>query len=98
MLFFEAFDQLTVSQDIQDLFGHVEVQKMVASKAKRRLSIHIESDRLITFTNIKKMEYQLKKQVFAGVITDQELAMIPLSELPASRSKSETFETSQQNL
>lgn len=37
-------------------------------------------------------------QVFAGVITDQELAMIPLSELPASRSKSETFETSQQNL
>lgn len=37
-------------------------------------------------------------QVFAGVITDQELAMIPLPELPASRSKSETFETSQQNL
>lgn len=37
-------------------------------------------------------------QVFAGITTDQELAMIPLSELPASRSKSETFETSQQNL
>ena len=37
-------------------------------------------------------------QVFAGITTDQELAMIPLSELPASRSKSETFETSEQNL
>lgn len=37
-------------------------------------------------------------QVFAGITTDQELSMIPLSELPASRSKSETFETSEQNL
>ena len=37
-------------------------------------------------------------QVFAGVTTDQDLELIPLSELPASRSKSETFITSQQNL
>ena len=37
-------------------------------------------------------------QVFAGVTTDQDLELIPLSELPASRSKSETFVTSQQNL
>ena len=37
-------------------------------------------------------------QVFAGVTTDQDLPLIPLSELPSSRSKSETFNTSQQNL
>ena len=37
-------------------------------------------------------------QVFAGITTDQDLPLIPLSELPASRNKSETFETSQQNL
>ena len=37
-------------------------------------------------------------QVFSGVTTDQDLELIPLSELPASRSKSETFLTSQQNL
>ncbi len=37
-------------------------------------------------------------QVFPGVTTDQDLALIPLSELPATRSKSETFNTSQQNL
>ena len=37
-------------------------------------------------------------QVFSGVTTDQDLELIPLSELPASRSKSETFVTSQQNL
>lgn len=37
-------------------------------------------------------------QVFADVTTNQDLALIPLSELPASRSKSETFLTSRQNL
>ena len=58
MLFFEAFDSLNVSQDVQRLFEHVDVQKLVASKTKRQLVIHIESDRLITFTNLKKMEYQ----------------------------------------
>ena len=37
-------------------------------------------------------------QVFSGVTTDQELAMIPLSELPESRSQSERFDTPPQNL
>ncbi len=37
-------------------------------------------------------------QIFADVTTVQDLPMIPLSELPDSRSKSETFQTSQQNL
>lgn len=37
-------------------------------------------------------------QVFADTTTDQNLPLIPLSELPESRNKSETFETSQQNL
>ena len=37
-------------------------------------------------------------QVFAEVTTDQDLEMIPLPELPASRKKSETFDTSSQNL
>ena len=37
-------------------------------------------------------------QIFADVTTDQDLPLIPLSELPASRSKSEVFATSRQNL
>ncbi|MBE6933738.1 MAG: hypothetical protein E7462_01615 [Ruminococcaceae bacterium] len=37
-------------------------------------------------------------QIFADVITDQELQMIPLSELPESRNKSEVFNTPRQNL
>lgn len=37
-------------------------------------------------------------QVFAGITTDQNLELIPLSELPEDRNKSENFPTSSQNL
>lgn len=37
-------------------------------------------------------------QVFAGITTDQNLELIPLSELPEDRSKSENFDTPSQNL
>ena len=37
-------------------------------------------------------------QVFPGVITDQDLEMIPLSELPESWNKAEIFVTPPQNL
>ena len=37
-------------------------------------------------------------QVFADTVTDQDLSMIPLSELPASWKKSEYFDTPPQNL
>ncbi|MBE6917919.1 MAG: spore cortex-lytic protein [Ruminococcaceae bacterium] len=37
-------------------------------------------------------------QVFADVTTDQNLMLIPLSELPSSRSQSESFDTPPQNL
>ena len=37
-------------------------------------------------------------QVFADVTTDQDLMLIPLSELPSSRSQSESFDTPPQNL
>jgi hypothetical protein len=37
-------------------------------------------------------------QVFAGTVTTQNLAMIPLSELPESWNKAEIFRTTPQNL
>ena len=37
-------------------------------------------------------------QVFADVTTDQNLILIPLSELPSSRSQTESFNTPPQNL
>ncbi len=37
-------------------------------------------------------------QVFSGTVTQQNLEMIPLSEFPEDRNKSETFNTPPQNL
>lgn len=37
-------------------------------------------------------------QVFPGVTTDQDIELIPLAELPASRSQSESFDIPPQNL
>ena len=37
-------------------------------------------------------------QVFPGVTTDQDIVLIPLSELPSSRSQSESFDIPSQNL
>lgn len=61
---------------------------------------------VIPFTNVtlyaRLEDYELIEniglQVFAGTITDQQLAMIPLSEYPDSYLKSEIFETTPQNL
>lgn len=37
-------------------------------------------------------------QIFAGIVTNQNLEMIPLSELPAYWNKAEVFDTPAQNL
>lgn len=68
MLFFEAFNQLQVGKDLHDLFEQVDVTKIVASKSKRHVSIHMKSNRLIHRKNLKKMEYQMKKQIFQDVM------------------------------
>ena len=70
MLFFEAFDSLDVSQDLKDLYSQVEVERMVAKKGERKITIHITSSRLLTYFHITKMIYQLKKQVFAGFMDE----------------------------
>lgn len=66
MVFFEVFDNLSVGQDLQKLFEEVEVERVTASKNHERLKIYIKSTRLITYRNLTKMEYQMKKQLFSG--------------------------------
>lgn len=66
MVFFEVFDNLSVGQDLQKLFEEVEVERVTASKNHERLKIYIKSRRLITYRNLTKMEYQMKKQLFSG--------------------------------
>lgn len=66
MVFFEVFDNVSVGQDLRKLFEEVEIERVIASKNHERLKIYIKSRRLITYQNLKIMEYQMKKQLFTG--------------------------------
>ncbi|HHX11700.1 MAG TPA: PHP domain-containing protein, partial [Clostridiales bacterium] len=67
MLFFEAFDKLTVDQESKNLFEDVEVLKVIASKSTKNLYICIKSNHLIFHENITKMEDLLNRQVFSSI-------------------------------
>lgn len=64
MTFFEVFDTLSISGTLGDLFREVIVEKVNVSKTTYEVKIHILSYRLISRFDIKKMEYQIKKQLF----------------------------------
>ena len=82
MVFFEVFDNLSVGQDLQKLFEDVVVERVVASRNHQRLKVYLMSRRLISYQNLKKMEYQMKKQLFSG--TPVMLIFILKYELPES--------------
>ena len=73
MLFFEVFDQLNVDSSLADLFADVEVVKVVASRQNNKVLTYIRSTRLIARKIIKKMEYQLQKQLFNGTQNEVQL-------------------------
>lgn len=66
MTLFEAFDQLSVSDNLYQLFQEVIVEKVAVSRAKHVISVHILSHRLLSRMDIKTMEYQIKKQLFSN--------------------------------
>lgn len=74
MLFFEAFDELHVGEEFHRLFEEAEVERVVA-KSHHLIKIHIKHRRLLTYRDIKMMEYQMKKQLFPGAV--QSVALIP---------------------
>ena len=65
MKFFEVFEELEVDKHLSDFFAEVEVQKVVASRSKNEVKLYLQSERLIRYSDIKKMETQIKKQLFA---------------------------------
>lgn len=67
MLFFEVFDQLnSLPRELESQFREVMVEKVSVSKLRAEIKVYIQSTRLIQRPIIKKMEYQLKRQLFAG--------------------------------
>ncbi len=64
MKFFEVFSDLSVNSEIMDYFRDVEVEKVVASKSKKIISVFVHSKRLIEHMMINKMENSIKDQLF----------------------------------
>lgn len=67
MFFFEVFDQLSgLPKDLEAQFREVSVEKVSVSKSRYEIKIYMQSTRLIQRPVIKKMEYQLKRQLFSS--------------------------------
>lgn len=64
MKFFEVFEELDVDKQLEDLYSDVDVLKVVGSRSKNEVKIYIQSRRIISFLNIRKMEELIKKQKF----------------------------------
>lgn len=68
MLFFEAFDQLDVKNDIREVFETVEVKRILMSKSTCSVRIFVESDHILTYQVRRKVEYELRKQILGDAI------------------------------
>lgn len=79
MLFFETFEQLSADEELKRLYGEVIVERVVASKQNKTITIYIKSKRLINRQNIKRMEELLNIQLFLH--TDNKAIIKPSFEL-----------------
>lgn len=68
MLFFEAFDQLELKNDIREVFQTVEVKRILMSKSTCSVRIFVESDHILTYQARRKVEYELRKQLLGDAV------------------------------
>lgn len=65
-IFFEVFPTLKVKDDMQMLFGDVEVVKISTNSKRNFLHVHIFGTHLIPKKQVWQMEEQIKKQLFGN--------------------------------
>ena len=70
MRFFEVFENLQVNSELTADFLQTEVNKVTVSRNTGAVILHIDSTRLITRKNVKKMQSELKKQCFVSLICE----------------------------
>ena len=75
MLFFKAFEELSVGEELHRLFEEAELERVVASRSHHLIKIYIRHKRLLSYRNLKTMEYQMKKQLFLH--TQEEVEIVP---------------------
>ncbi|HEX3075271.1 MAG TPA: PolC-type DNA polymerase III [Lachnospiraceae bacterium] len=66
MQFFEVFDTLTVTRELRELFEDTIVERVTASREQHEVKVYIVSTHLISREQVKRMEYQVSKQLFEG--------------------------------
>ncbi|HEX3076824.1 MAG TPA: PolC-type DNA polymerase III N-terminal domain-containing protein, partial [Lachnospiraceae bacterium] len=81
MQFFEVFDTLTVTRELRELFEDTIVERVTASREQHEVKVFIVSTHLISREQVKRMEYQVSKQLFEG--TSNRIYIIDRYELSA---------------
>ena len=65
MQFFEVFDHIRVDAELAGIYENTEVIKVAASRKSAAVTVYIAGTRPIEHKDIKRMEYQLQKQLFS---------------------------------
>ena len=64
--FYDVFSELKLNEELEHLFGDVEIVRVGRVQSKELLRIYILSHRLITKERIFQVEGEIKKQYFPG--------------------------------
>ena len=67
MQFFEVFDHIRVDAELAGIYENTEVIKVAASRKSAAVTVYIAGTRPIEHKDIKRMEYQLQKQLFSEI-------------------------------
>ena len=70
MQFFEVFETLKVAKELHDMFEDTVIERVAASRINQEVKIYIMSTHLISRKLVKKMQYQIKKQLFGDTTND----------------------------
>ena len=70
--FFEVFPVLKLNKGLADLLEEAVVEKITSSQIKKRIRVYVKSCRLLTYDQIRHIEYQIENQLFenTGVCVD----------------------------
>lgn len=77
--FFEVFHNLRVDENTKALFCDVLVEKIIHSKDKKRIGVHLNCNSPVENDVVYSLECQIKTQLFPGQKIDVELLGIPQS-------------------
>ena len=62
--FLEVFPTLNVTENLRGLLEMVQVERVSINRDRTRISVYIESPRLMPRQNIEKMEEGIRSQLF----------------------------------